>query len=1427
MDGGGVHDDEKEGEGEEEEIDYFILNEMDKVSGPFRLEALRRMYLSGKVNSETLLWHDAIEEDVWIALAHLPRLEQLLQAGEIFLSLPEKKSGGDIERLDTTVNPLQKQFCDDESGGIELGAMRKDGHRSAGLKDTREPQFNGLDSSRGNENARTHANVFSIAAVALILFSPMLHLFVVDITENGKAPKIACEVFAILAIVKTYSRAMGRGAKYLALCTLLPLLTSIIIMVMVVPSATETTPPLKPNRGQCEMTKPKINWIGSSVGKCDRHMKGTFYFRFNKSVFTEDTQWPLHAFFHSQETREESLAEVRFGSLNVQNESASVSKILWWEERADSILDLVGSLLSIQPRYRRIGEPCQRYWENNVACPRSALYVSDNASCAEKLSEYLCNFQFPPCTFDCKDASECALSESRLEAAKACRHVLPAFSKGPLWHFDVYLRKDYERARNWIHDFMKAECISSASRILEALEDLASVDLRARVRPIEACLRNGSGPDYCDPNADHSDDPGEPMKDSSDFDQSTVFLVLFFSLYALGALWIVWHRDVLAIHRIVANKHSLAAYVLCQFLNSVLLYEVKKQRSVFAIGVLLLSAVYIQHTCALIFQEVEGGIYFVKIGGKKIRQEELPKLLRDAVETKHGRACRQFCKSMRYGGRFYRLRIILSELFEVPLQVWSLHFKVKKLELGVSLLGLGFVMLNCICTPIIVILNMKISHLLIADVLFDASYFGFNLAVFGDSGGTDVENIVDVFSLIVPSIKALWVILRVVRFSHPNATPFPEARSTKDLRLENCDWKLNRYANFVTHKSTIYNTNDKRAPSNMKRRPVSKRRVSIGTYVENTVHNVAGNISRQTVAGALCALLGTLLFMSTVYRGITEHSRCAAILGKAYHCATPQYLFRNGLFGDAECDFDSIEALNCANKDLTSLPSLEMLQNVRLIDVTNNKRLHSLPLALLNRSHVLLNASGSPAAIHLDWSYKNGEDLVHTLSRERLMALCTKLGESACRSIQRQSDRCSTRLTGELSGFSSLANLEVLDLYRNDLYGRVPDLSKNSNLQQLNLGKNKLNGSLSIVSMPKQLRELNLAMNKIRGSFPFISSLSNLKILQLQENELHGTIPSLEMLNDLQKIDLGRNMLSGAIPRISSLTLLESLDLSNNGLGDNIPNFPISTALKRIHLHNNNLTGSVPSLAALVSLQELDLSSNQLSGTIPKLEGLTSLREVFLYSNQLSGTIPKLEGLNSLQDLFLFSNQLSGTIPKLEGLTSLQQLFLNTNNLTGTIRKLEGLTSLQQLVLFSNQLSGTIPKLEELTSLRALGLSSNQLSGTIPKLEGLTSLQEVALFSNQLSGTIPKLEGLASLQEVALFSNQLSGSIPREISTVSYLQMLALYNTQISGTIPREISMLSNLQELHLQNTQINGTIPREISMLSNLQTLSLRDTQI
>ncbi|KAL7587988.1 hypothetical protein Lser_V15G40628 [Lactuca serriola] len=370
--------------------------------------------------------------------------------------------------------------------------------------------------------------------------------------------------------------------------------------------------------------------------------------------------------------------------------------------------------------------------------------------------------------------------------------------------------------------------------------------------------------------------------------------------------------------------------------------------------------------------------------------------------------------------------------------------------------------------------------------------------------------------------------------------------------------------------------------------------------------------------------------------------------------------------------------------------------------------------------------------------------------------------------------------------FSTLSNIQHLDLSKNSIEGIFPSLFTNmSSLRVLDLSKNMLSSSVPI--MPNLL-DLDLSFNK----FKQIEQVGIWRQCHLKRLRASGNDFDIEMIDSpknisecseysLERLDL-RGSLNGTIPKpLGSLLLnLRVLDLSYSRLTRPIPeSLGRLRFLEELYLSYNNLTGPIPTF--LGKLSKLGLSFNQLTGSIPYSFGhLTTLTDLHLQFNRLTGPIPTFHW--KLSKLDLSFNRLNGSVPESFG----------------------KLTALTDLSLEVNQLTGPIPaSLGRLVSLKAISLHSNLLNGTIPISFGqLSKLHSLNIFNNSLEGVVSE----AHFAKLAMLTEL-------DTSYNTKLTFNTSYNTKLTFNVSREWIPPFQLVILQLSSCNIANGHYKKISI--------------
>ncbi|KAG5411546.1 hypothetical protein IGI04_007865 [Brassica rapa subsp. trilocularis] len=344
----------------------------------------------------------------------------------------------------------------------------------------------------------------------------------------------------------------------------------------------------------------------------------------------------------------------------------------------------------------------------------------------------------------------------------------------------------------------------------------------------------------------------------------------------------------------------------------------------------------------------------------------------------------------------------------------------------------------------------------------------------------------------------------------------------------------------------------------------------------------------------------------------------------------------------------------------------------------------------------------------------------------------------------------------------TLTELTVLELFKNQISGPIPDLSGLTRLQTLNLHDNLFD------SVPKNL----------------FSGLTSLQAAYLEYNPLSPwEIPeTLKEATSLQNLSLASCNVTGKIPDFfSSQTLpsLTRLQLSQNLLQGELPPSFGASSLQSLYLNGQKLNGSVSLLQNMTSLVEVDLQGNAFSGPIPDLSGLQSLRVFNVRENQLTGVVPpSLTGSKSLTTVNLTNNYFQGPTPQfgksvgVDVITNTNRFCLETPG-TPCDPRVSTLLSVAESLGYPVKLATSWKGNDPCNSW--LGITCSGSNVTV-----------VNLGRQGLTGTIsPSFAKITSLETINLSDNYLTGSIPNELTTLPKLKTLDVSDNNIYGDVPK------------------------------------------
>lgn len=471
--------------------------------------------------------------------------------------------------------------------------------------------------------------------------------------------------------------------------------------------------------------------------------------------------------------------------------------------------------------------------------------------------------------------------------------------------------------------------------------------------------------------------------------------------------------------------------------------------------------------------------------------------------------------------------------------------------------------------------------------------------------------------------------------------------------------------------------------------------------------------------------------------------------------------------------FVNIEQLYCYGNELTGLPDLTALTNLRTLDCNNN-RIHELPhlcgMTALEHLIVYNNfledpplVDRLPNLVELTCNGNNFDpcdcpavELIHrkglstfvtnpqrdgsTLSCVPNPIICFPDPDFEQELINLGLDTSGDFLISldeaqALSGNLFLSEKGLHDLAGLEFFSNVTfaDLSRNtvSNLPPL-CRLTSLN-TLSAYSMDLM-------------SLPPISCLPNLRTLRVADNQL-TTLPELPTALSLRTLDCSENDLTELPSLTDQHDLFEFYCVRNRitHLGE----LPVPSSLKYLWINDNQIS-SLPALEDQTQLLNLDCSFNRLH-QLPDLPNPSNLMELDGSHNYLT-SLPDLGSQLKLTDLSLQYNQLT-EVADFSGFPDLSDINLAHNNLQSAPQFFD-LPWILSLVLSHNQLDA-LPELTDIPSLRWLLVDHNKITQLPADWSNLLLLRTLDLHDNRIE-QLPDLSPLVSLEDLLCSSNRLT-----------------------------------------------------------------------
>ncbi|XP_049884064.1 protein toll-like [Pectinophora gossypiella] len=321
------------------------------------------------------------------------------------------------------------------------------------------------------------------------------------------------------------------------------------------------------------------------------------------------------------------------------------------------------------------------------------------------------------------------------------------------------------------------------------------------------------------------------------------------------------------------------------------------------------------------------------------------------------------------------------------------------------------------------------------------------------------------------------------------------------------------------------------------------------------------------------------------------------------------------------------------------------------------------------------------------------------------------------------------RLAFRPGDFASAPHLKYLELsYVGITHLPAGAFHHLAELQYLNLWRNQLEELGDGLQGLASLQKLELSANRLRSLSPLLTSPPPLTMLSAFANNL-TLLPPLAPLTQLETLKLFDNVSPLLVsPRaLAGLPRLRTVDMSRSGV-TSLPEDVLSgaTGLAELRLSGNKLK-DLPDhvFQDLMSLEHLDLSYNQLAAVSSQLfSSLKKLKKLNLKNNQLAALpADSFSRQYALTWLDVSYNQLRALpTPSLRGAVQLEHIDLSYNSISD-----ENDTQLERYQLLEGAWAS-------LTSVRVLSLSHNRLAAMPPALPvALAHLQDLDLSYNRIT----------------------------------------------------------------------------------------------
>jgi len=421
-----------------------------------------------------------------------------------------------------------------------------------------------------------------------------------------------------------------------------------------------------------------------------------------------------------------------------------------------------------------------------------------------------------------------------------------------------------------------------------------------------------------------------------------------------------------------------------------------------------------------------------------------------------------------------------------------------------------------------------------------------------------------------------------------------------------------------------------------------------------------------------------------------------------------------------------------------------------------------------------------------------------------------------------------TNVFGRLEDFhkaSSLLELQLRPLDRDQVTGNIGALASLSQLQVLSLEKMNVEGNLKALRS-FSLRTLHLAHTKVMGSIKYLD-FSEMKVLSLAHVHLNGTLDLLNgTLKRMQVMNLQGTRVKGNLQVFEDAKDLRELNLGSTDVVGDIEVFKHTTELRVLNISETLILGDIHAFQALPELREVRAWFSGVHGDISVFMNKTKLKTIYFAKTFVYGDIQALREATGLEGVGFVKTEVLGDIRVFEHALHLKEAWLSGTSISGNIKAFGNSRHLERVFLCRTAVSGNIQAFEAAHQLIQLGLDGTKVEGDVgifrrmPRLELLTLDKNPEIFGNFT--TFYKME---SLQTLGLEGCNITGSLYRVAPSLRKLRTLRISRTPITGKLS-SFTSLRRLQELHAAAVNITGDI-RYLTWMAGVRVVDLSRTRV